>query len=93
MNLYFVVEGRRTEMKIYAAWLSHVFPHKRKAPFHESYLKAVYRERGLSYTKKNPKPATEEHFLKALVERFDQTSHIRSFGRLIDDWRTLGAAI
>jgi len=68
-------------------------PYKRKAHFHEDYLKAVYRERGLSYTKKNPKPATEEHYLKALVERFDETSHIRSFGRLIDDWRDLGAEI
>lgn len=68
-------------------------PHKLKVLFHKNYLKAVYRERGLSYTKKNPYPATEEHYVKALVERFDQTSHIRSFGRLIDDWRALGAEI
>lgn len=68
-------------------------PHKRKVSFHESYLKAMYRERGRSYTKKNPKPATEEHYLKDLIERFDQTSHIRSFGRLVEDWRGLGAAI
>lgn len=68
-------------------------PYKRKAHFHEDYLKAVYRERGLSYTKKNPYPATDEHYLKALVERFDQAAHIRSFGRLVGDWRDLGAEI
>lgn len=26
MNLYFIVEGRRTEYKIYPAWLSHLLP-------------------------------------------------------------------
>lgn len=27
MNLYFLVEGRRTEKKVYRAWLSYVFPY------------------------------------------------------------------
>jgi len=31
MNLYFLVEGRRTEKKVYSAWIHHVFPHLRKA--------------------------------------------------------------
>lgn len=26
MNLYFLVEGRRTEKKVYRAWIHHVFP-------------------------------------------------------------------
>lgn len=31
MNLYFLVEGRRTEKKVYSAWIHYVFPHLRKA--------------------------------------------------------------
>lgn len=27
MNLYFLVEGRRTEAKVYPKWLSHLLPH------------------------------------------------------------------
>lgn len=27
MNLYFLVEGRRTERKVYPAWLAHLLPH------------------------------------------------------------------
>lgn len=29
MNLFFLVEGRRTEAKVYDAWIKHVFPHLR----------------------------------------------------------------
>ena len=31
MNLYFLVEGRRTEKKVYRAWIHHVFPDLREA--------------------------------------------------------------
>lgn len=30
MNLFFLVEGRRTEAKVYDAWIKHVFPHLRQ---------------------------------------------------------------
>lgn len=30
MNIYFVVEGRRTERKVYPAWLSHLIPDLKK---------------------------------------------------------------
>jgi len=30
MNIYFIVEGRRTEKKVYAAWLSHLIPELNK---------------------------------------------------------------
>jgi len=26
MNLYFLVEGRRTERKVYRTWIQHIFP-------------------------------------------------------------------
>ncbi len=31
MNLYFLVEGRRTEKKVYRAWIHHVFPNLHEA--------------------------------------------------------------
>ncbi len=31
MNLYFLVEGKRTEKKVYRAWIGHVFPHLSEA--------------------------------------------------------------
>ena len=27
MNLYFLVEGRQTEARVYPAWLAHLLPH------------------------------------------------------------------
>lgn len=35
MNLYFLVEGKRTEKKVYPAWLSHLVPSLRKVDFLE----------------------------------------------------------
>ncbi len=31
MNLYFLVEGKRTEKKVYRAWIGHAFPHLSEA--------------------------------------------------------------
>ncbi len=33
MNLYFLVEGKRTEKKVYPAWLSHLVPSLRRVAF------------------------------------------------------------
>jgi len=30
MNVYFIVEGRRTEKKVYPAWLGHLIPELRR---------------------------------------------------------------
>lgn len=36
MNLYFLVEGRRTEKKVYPAWISHLVPELREVDFFDA---------------------------------------------------------
>lgn len=59
--------------------------------FHFRYLKACFRERGLSYNKSRPAEVGERHYLDQLVKRVDDTGHLASFGELIAAWRGLGA--
>jgi len=42
MNLYFLVEGRRTEKKLYPAWLSHLVPELTQVWFVEDAVKSNY---------------------------------------------------
>lgn len=64
-----------------------------KAWFHHDYLKEMLRERGLSYSKEIPTPVKELSYLQALIERFQTTGHLQSFGRLLTLWRSLGGQI
>ena len=65
-----------------------------RAQFHFDYLRAVHRDRGLSYTKKRGSTATQERqYFEALVERWQTTNHLSSFGHLVRSWRDLGAQI
>lgn len=52
------------------------------------YLRAVFRERGLPYSKRDPGTATEESYLDALRERASPPSqgpqHLTSFARLLE---------
>ena len=61
-----------------------------KAWFHFDYLKEMLRERDLNYSKKLPRPVQERAYLKALVQRHEETSHLQSFGRLLSIWRSIG---
>ena len=61
-----------------------------KASFHFDYLKEMLRERGLNYSKKLPRPVMEISYFQALIERYDQTAHLQSFGRLLQIWRSIG---
>ncbi len=42
MNLYFLVEGRRTETRVYPQWLTHLLPHYSRVLSVESVLKNNY---------------------------------------------------
>lgn len=42
MNLYFLVEGRRTEKKVYPAWLGHLVPELTRVPFVHEVVKSNY---------------------------------------------------
>lgn len=52
-----------------------------KAQFHFQYLRCVMKERNIRYSKNNPKEVCSYKYLKELINRFDKTSHISSFGR------------
>jgi hypothetical protein len=64
-----------------------------KAHFHLDYLKEMMIEKGLSYTKENPREVQNRTYLAALAKRHDKTSHLESFGRLVAVWRTLGGGL
>jgi hypothetical protein len=64
-----------------------------KAHFHLDYLKEMMIEKGLSYTKENPREAQKRTYLAALAKRHDKTGHLESFGRLVAVWRTLGGGL
>lgn len=61
-----------------------------KAHFHLDYLKEMMTEKGLSYTKENPREVQKRTYLAALAKRREKTGHLESFGRLAAVWRTLG---
>lgn len=52
-----------------------------KAQFHHSYLRRLFAERNIKYSKNNPGEVCKEHYLKQLIERYKDTGHIGSFGR------------
>lgn len=61
--------------------------HSRRAAFHLEYLREVFREQGLTYSKKKPGDVLQRHYLDALRERCDETLHLRSLERLFSIWR------
>jgi len=63
------------------------------AQFHFEYLRRLFQEHGLSYTKVRPGSVTEKHYFKALLRRSTKTGHLASFQRLITTWRALDGSI
>ncbi len=67
-----------------------------RARFHLHYLKAILRDHGdshpaLRYSKNDVGYFGRPEAFKALAGRHDETSHLRSFGFLLSEWRSLGA--
>jgi hypothetical protein len=59
-----------------------------RAETHLNYLKEVFRERNMTYTKNHPGDASEAYYLKALVDRArgfrsDGSIHLKSFSTLL----------
>lgn len=52
-----------------------------RAQFHHEYLRKIFAERNITYTKKNPGEVCKRHYLKQLINRHADTSHIPSFAR------------
>ncbi len=71
-----------------------------RARFHLAYLKAILRDRNTGrsrerfrYSKRHVGYFGQLSHFRALVERRDQTEHLKSFGHLLSAWRGLGTAI
>ncbi len=71
-----------------------------RARFHGDYFKAVLRDRsrglkeeGLRSTKRRIGIVGERQYFESLIERHEETQHLRSFGHLLSAWRGLGARI
>jgi hypothetical protein len=61
--------------------------------FHKNYLREMLRENGHSYSEQIPGGVSRKDYLDALIQRHDQTRHIRSFGELLSIWRSLGCVV
>lgn len=54
------------------------------AQFHLAYLKSIFRERGIAYTKTNPRYAGEKHFFDQLIKRVtDSPDHLKTFSQFL----------
>lgn len=51
-----------------------------KAKFHQDYLKRMFRERNMRYSKSKPDEVCKELFLKQLISRYHDTNDIKTFG-------------
>lgn len=67
--------------------------HHQRAHFHLDYLKVMFREHGLTYSKTHPGEATAQYYLEALITRHERTNHLKSFGYLMAVWRSLGGRL
>lgn len=52
-----------------------------KAQFHHRYLKDIFKERNIKYSKNNPSAVCQNDYLNRLIERYENTGHIGTFGR------------
>ena len=66
-------------------------PPSTRAKTHAAYLEKAVREHGLKYSKSRPGETTQKHYFQALRERWHDTQHIPSFGRLVEAFESIGA--
>lgn len=55
-----------------------------RAQFHHAYLREIFCERNITYSKQKPGTVGEESFLNELISRYSETGHISSFQEFID---------
>ena len=62
-----------------------IFGYKTKALFHEGYLREIFKERNLSYSKSRPREVQEKFYLEQLLTRIKTTpDHLDSFQEFIE---------
>ena len=65
-------------MGVYPGYANH-------ARFHESYLKALFAEKNMTYTKTRPRDAAEEHYFNQLMARvLEEPQHLQTFQRFLN---------
>ena len=52
-----------------------------KAQLHHQYLRDMFRERNIRFSKNNPREICLKTYLDRLIERYEDTGHIESFGK------------
>jgi hypothetical protein len=62
-----------------------IFGYKTKALFHEGYLREIFKERNLSYSKSRPREVHEKYYFEALLTRILANSdHLVSFQEFLE---------
>jgi hypothetical protein len=62
-----------------------IFGYKTKALFHEGYLREIFKERNLSYSKSRPKEVQKEYYFQQIIARIKANSyHLHSFQGFLD---------
>lgn len=61
-----------------------------KAQFHHQYLRDMFRERNIRYSKNNPREVCTKSYLDRLIERYEDTGHIGSFGKWYEFVKKMG---
>ena len=62
-----------------------IFGYKTKSLFHEGYLREIFKERNLSYSKSKPKEVQKEYYLQQLIIRIKaNANHLHSFQDFLD---------
>lgn len=51
-----------------------------RAQFHNSYLSHIFNERHIKYKKNSPDAVCEPTYLEKLIDRYNKTGHIKTFG-------------
>lgn len=54
------------------------------AQFHFEYLRALFAEKNIAYSKKFPRQAQEQHYIEQLQKRVYETNHLNSLKSLFD---------
>jgi hypothetical protein len=65
-------------------WMPSYYKDSTKAQFHTKYLREIFKERRIEYSKRNPGEVGKLHFLQELIKRNEETNHISSFKSFID---------
>lgn len=76
INFYDVRQQDPEEMPCYQEHTRAQFPH--------AYLREIFCERNITYSKQKPGPVGEESFLNELISRHSETGHISSFQEFIN---------